>query len=74
MELVQISISETFMKIEAKATLPKRKPADLLVLLLDKERELSRTADPTLGPLLGQPCAGLWRGEDQKGILQRQPQ
>lgn len=43
---------ETLMKIEAKATLPKRKPTDLLVLLLDKERELGRTADAALGELV----------------------
>ncbi len=40
------------MKIEAKSTLPKRKPTDLLVLLLDKERELGRTADANLGELM----------------------
>jgi len=44
---------ETLMKIEAKATLPKRKPTDLLVVLLDNEREFSRTADVTLGELVG---------------------
>ena len=42
------------MKIEAKATLPKHQPTDLLVLLLDQERELSQTDDAALGPLLEQ--------------------
>ena len=61
------------MKIEAKATLPKRKPADLLVLLLDKERELSRTADPTLGPLLGQLAQNYGEGRIKKEYFSASP-
>ena len=61
------------MKIEAKATLPKRKPSDLLVLLLDKERELSRTADPTLGPLLGQLAQDYGEGRIKKEYFSASP-
>lgn len=64
---------EILMKIEVKATLPKRKPTDLLVLLLDKERELSRTADATLGPLLGQLSLDYGKGRIKRDYFTASP-
>lgn len=64
---------ETFMKIEAKATLPKRKPTDLLVLLLDKERELSQTSDAALGQLLEQLSQDYGKGRIKRDYFSASP-
>lgn len=61
------------MRIEAQASLPQRKPNDLLVLLLDKEREISRTTDATLELLLERLSQGYGEGKIKKEYFSASP-